>query len=192
MNRKQTIALGAALVNGILILLFPPYDYLPVERLGVPSFSGFHWILGANAHRAINTNFLSLELIVILINACIAWLVLRDRPLGKRRDTTPVQKGLLGFIAVNLILMLLFPPFENISAVSNAALPSFEGFYFVFADHTRQQLVTSILYIEVALILINGGLLWLFLKDKGAETQALTPEQIRAMAEKLRAAQKKG
>ncbi|MBK8121875.1 MAG: hypothetical protein IPK39_24145 [Sulfuritalea sp.] len=49
--------------------------------------------------------------------------------------------------------------------------------------------MAPILYIEVALIIINGGLLWLVFKDRGPEE--LSPEQIRAMAQRVRATQKK-
>jgi hypothetical protein len=48
--------------------------------------------------------------------------------------------------------------------------------------------VTPILYIEVALIVINGGLLWLLLKDKTPDE--VSAEQIRTLARKVRASQK--
>ena len=90
--------------------------------------------------------------------------------------------------AVNLVLVLLFPPFEYFSAITRAALPTFEGFYFLFGDNSQRQLVTPILYIEVALIIINGGLLWLLLKDKTPDEASA--EQIRALAQRVRAVQK--
>ena len=65
--------------------------------------------------------------------------------------------GVLGLVAVNLVLILLFPPFEYFSAITKAALPTFEGFYFLFGDNSQRQLITAILYIEVALVVINGG-----------------------------------
>jgi len=139
-----------------------------------------------------NANFLALELIVVTINACIALLLLRDPPAraatrgpsGNRR-----QRIVLGLVAVNLVLILLFPPFEYFSAITKAALPTFEGFYFLFGDNSQRQLVTSILYIEVALVVINGGLLWLLFKDKTREEASA--EEVRAMARRIREAQKK-
>jgi hypothetical protein len=49
--------------------------------------------------------------------------------------------------------------------------------------------VAPILYIEVALVIINGALLWLLFKDKGpGEASA---EQVRELARRVRAAQNK-
>jgi hypothetical protein len=49
--------------------------------------------------------------------------------------------------------------------------------------------VAPILYIEVALVLINGALLWLAFRDKTPDE--LSAEQVRALAQRVRAAQKK-
>ena len=59
----------------------------------------------------------------------------------------------------------------------------------MFADNSQRQLVTPILYIEVALVIINGGLLWLLFKDK--DPREASAEQVRALAQRVRAAQKK-
>lgn len=91
-------------------------------------------------------------------------------------------------VAVNLVLMLLFPPMENYAAITKAALPTFEGFYFVFGDNSRRQIVTTILYIDIALVLINGGLLWLMFRDRSQKK--LTPAEMRALARQIQASQK--
>ena len=185
------VALFLVLGNLALLLAFPPFDYVSLERNGIPTFDGFYYAFGAHPNRIVNGNFLALEIIVVLVNACICLLLLRDpaapqrpRLVGNRR-----QQAVLLLVAVNLVIVLLFPPFEYYAAISKAALPSFEGFYFVFADHSQRQIVTPILYIEVALILINGGLFWLLFRDKAA-TPA-TPAQIRELAKTVRAAQAK-
>jgi hypothetical protein len=68
-------------------------------------------------------------------------------------------------------------------------LPTFEGFYFIFGDNPMRQIVSSILYIEVALILVNGALLWLVFRDK---TEAeLSAEQMRDLAKRLQAEKRK-
>jgi hypothetical protein len=95
----------------------------------------------------------------------------------------------LTLIAVNLIVVLLFPPFENYLSITRAALPTFEGFHFIFGDNSQRQLVSPILYIEVALVLINGGLFWLLFKDKGREE--ISAEQMQALAKRVRAMQTK-
>ena len=191
MNNAQRIALVVAVANLILLLVFPPYDYITLQRGNIPTFDGFYFAFDSHQNRIVNVDFLALEIIVVLINACIAVLLLRNSPLrqlqrpgGNRR-----QRVVLALVAINLVLALLFPPFEYFSAITKAALPTFEGFYFVFADNSQRQLVTAILYIEVALVVINGGLLWLLFKDKGPEETSA--EQIRALAQRVRAVQKK-
>ena len=91
---------------------------------------------------------------------------------------------MLWLIAINLVLVLLFPPFENYYAISKATLPSFDGFYFLFGDNAQRQIVSPLLYIEVALVLANGGLLWLLFAE-GRSARASTAQQ-RALAESLR------
>jgi hypothetical protein len=190
MNRPQILAIGIAALNVALMLLFPPYDYISLQRGNVPTFDGFYFVFGDHANRIANTDFLALEIIVILINACIAWLLLRPRPTGRASGgVTRYQRGVLWLVALNLILVVLFPPFQNYSAITKAALPSFEGFYFLFADNSQRHLVASILYIEVALVLINGGILWLLFRKPGAVT--LSAADKRALAEQLRQTQRK-
>jgi len=184
MNRQQAIAIAIAAANLILVLLFPPYDYLSFERANVPTFGGFHWFFGVHPNQAVNGDFLTLEVIVVLINTGIAWLLLRGRLTPPGLFGNRYQKAVLTLVAVNLLVILLFPPFENYLAITKAALPTFEGFYFLFGDNAQRQIVTTILYIEVALVLVNGGLLWLFFKDRGREK--LSAAQIKALAGKLR------
>lgn len=190
MNTAQRIALLVAAANLLLVILFPPYDYVSMLLGNIPTFDGFYFVLAGEPHRVINKSFLTLEIIVVLINACIAMLLLRSVPerQDKRRIGNRRQRVLLGLVAVNLVLALLFPPFEVFSAITKAALPTFEGFYFIFGDNAMRQIVSSILYIEVALIIINGALLWLLFRDK---TEAeLSAEQMRELAQAVRSTQK--
>ncbi len=191
MNNRQRIALLVAVANLVLLLLFPPYDYVSLQRGNIPTFDGFYFVFGTHQNRIVNADFLALEIIVVLVNACIGLLLLRNPPAKTRQRPggNVRQRAVLALVALNLVLVLLFPPFELFSAITKAALPTFEGFYFVFADNSQRQLVAPILYIEFALIIINGGLLWLVFKDRGPEE--LSPEQVRAMAQRVRAAQKK-
>jgi len=190
MNKAQRIALVFALANLALILLFQPYDYLSLQRGGVPTFDGFYFAFSTRPNRIVNANFLALEIIVVLINAGIALLLLRDPPVRKRQRPggNRRQRAVLTLVAINLVLVLLFPPFEFFASISKAALPTFEGFYFLFGDNSQRQLVTAVLYIEVALIVINGGLLWLLFKDKTADEASA--DQIRDLAQRVKAAQK--
>jgi hypothetical protein len=191
MNTAQRIALVVTVVNLALLMIFPPYDYVSLQRGNIPTFDGFYFAFGSHQNRVLNSNFLALELIVVAINAGIALLLLRDPPLRASRNPggNRRQRIVLGLVAVNLVLILLFPPFEYFSAITKAALPTFEGFYFLFGDNSQRQLITAILYIEVALVIINGSLLWLLFKDKTQEE--VSAEEVTALARRIRAAQKK-
>lgn len=177
MNRQQIVVLVAAAVNLALLLLFPPFDYVLATRNNVPTFEGFHFYFADHGNSVLNLSFLQLELFVVLINAAIGWLLLREgqQPAGgEARKSRYWQRVVLFGTAINLVLALLFPPFQNYYAVTSAVLPSFDGFYFLFDDHAKRTLVLPILYIELMFILANGGLLWLVLRrTKGDELDDL-------------------
>lgn len=162
------------------MLLFPPFDQYSIASSKVPVFAGFHFVLSPPPTSEVNQAMFWLETMVVLVNTGIAWLLLRDRPATapRRRWKLNLQNGVLAFTGVNLVLMLLFPPFESVFAVTNAALPNFEGFYFVFDRKPSHTIVATLLYIEVVFILVNGALCWLMFKER--HPGQLTAEQIRA------------
>jgi len=165
MNKYQAITLVIAVVNLLLVFLFPPFDYISPARSNVPTFEGFALAFGENASHVINTSFLQIEVFVILANAAIAWLLLRDQPSAQSTRKFDWQRLVLLGVGLNLLLALLFPPMENYYAVTRAALPSFDGFYFVFGEHGKRSIVTAILYIEVFVIVANGALLYLLFRN---------------------------
>ena len=177
MNRYQWITLIVAALNLALVRLFPPYDYVSSAFNNVPTFDGFHFFAteqGSNLR--VNAAFLQLETFVILLNAAIAWLLLKTRvdTGGQIKKKIDWQRYVLIGTGLNLLLVLLFPPMENYYAVSRAALPSFDGFYFIFGEHGARTIVTQLLYIEVMFVLINGAMLWLlFRKTKEDVSDAL-------------------
>ena len=191
MNTAQRYAMLFAAANLVLVGLFPPYDYVSMLLGNVPTFDGFYFVLAREPHQQVNLSFLTLEIIVVLTNACIAFLMLRSNPRTgvKSAVGNSRQRATLGLVGINLVLVVLFPPFENISAITRAALPTFEGFYFILGDNPMRQIVTPILYIETALILINGALLWLVFRDK---TQSeLARDQMNDLARKAKNATKR-
>jgi len=179
MNRNQMIMLGIAAANIALILLFPPYDIHSITNSQVPVFGGFSCVFSHDPHMSINSGVLYLELFVVLVNAGIGWLLLSPPHPGAKRNRIKLQNATLIVVAVNLVVIVLFPPFESAYTLSKAAIPNFEGFYFIFARRPDHVIVTSILYLEVFLVLINGGLFWLIFRDRKPE--ALTPEQAYAL-----------
>ncbi len=166
MNRNQGIALAVAAANLLLILLFPPIDQYSVVSSSIPVFTGFYFIAGKPLMSVVNTDLLTIEALVVLINLAIAWLLLRDRPAGGAARKMTLQNAALFFTGINLVLMLLFPPMESVFAMTKASIPTFEGFYFIFAKKPAHVIVDTLLYLEIMFILVNGALLWMIFKER--------------------------
>jgi len=179
MNRNQAIALAFAAGNILLILLFPPFDAYSIAHSKVPVFTGFEFYPRHTSYMVINLSLLYLEIMVVLINAGIALLLLRDKKVVYTRRRISLQNATLIFVAINLIVIVLFPPFESVYAMTNAALPTFEGFHFIFARQKNHVIVATILYLEVFLVLINGALFWLLFRER--KQVALSPEEAMKM-----------
>ncbi len=175
MNRNQAIALAIAAANIVLILLFPPFDSYSVVKGQIPVFGGFYFFPGHDpTYMVVNSSLLFLELFVVSINAGIALLLLatRKQSFASHRKLS-LQNATLIVVAVNLVVILLFPPFESVFAMTKASIPTFEGFYFIFARQKNHVIVTAILYLEVIFILLNGIIFWLIFRDKsGSEPSA--------------------
>lgn len=174
MNRYQKIALAVFSGNLLLILLFPPIDEFTIASAALPVFSGFRFVGDAGPLTVLNEKFLTLEVIVLLANAGIAWLLLQDNRKGTGQRFA-VQKVVLLLTGLNLVLVILFPPFESVFQITRATIPTFEGFYFVFDHKPAHVIVTTLLYIEVFFILANGALFWLLFRPRSA---APTAEEI--------------
>jgi len=183
-NRNQAVAAAVAAANLLLVLLFLPLDQYSIAASKLPVFAGFHFALALPANSEVNTDMLWIELAVILINTGIAWLLLRDRPPAASRFRIGMQNAVLIFTGVNLLLAVLFPPFESVFALTQAILPNFEGFYFVFGQKPNHVIVTTLLYIEVSLILVNGSILWLLFR--GQRSGEPTAEELQALASRMR------
>lgn len=166
MNRNQSIALAVAVANMLLITLFPPIDQYSIASSAVPVFAGFYFITRKPPLSVVNADLLVIESIVVLANLAIAWLLLRDKPGNARPRRLRLQNASLIFTGANLVLMLLFPPMESVFALTKAAIPTFEGFYFIFAQKPAHVIVETLLYLEITFTLVNGALLWLIFRDR--------------------------
>ncbi len=185
MNRNQTIVLVLAAASLALVLLFPPYDQYSIANSKVPIFAGFYFCFAAPPYGVVNSGVLLLEVFVVLVNAGIGWLLLQDRPnvtTSSRR--LGYQKAVLVFAGLNLVLVLLFPPFESIFALTNAALPTFEGFYPIFNRQPNHTIVTTLLQLEIIFILVNASITWLIFKPRRAPEMSARDAQ--ALAQELR------
>jgi hypothetical protein len=175
MNRNQALAFVIAAANVAFILLFPPFDAYSIASAQLPVFAGFNFYFSRDQFMVVNTGVLNLELFVVLINACIAALLLRTGRTDGARGRVSLQNATLIVVAFNLVLVMLFPPFESVYAITRAAIPTFEGFFFIFARQSNHVIVSTILYLEVVFILVNGALLWLMFRKKNPA--ALSPEE---------------
>jgi hypothetical protein len=183
-NRYQKIALGLVAANLLLVLLFPPFDQHSIAGSQAPAFIGFHFVLTPLPYSEVNSAVLLLVIFVILANAGIALLLMRESPSPAGKVGGRYQNAVLVLVGVNLVLVLLFPPFESVFALTNAALPTFEGFYFIFHQQPNHTIVITLLYLEVLFILANGALLWLVFRRR--QSASLSPEQAVALAAQLR------
>jgi len=187
MNSNQKIVLGITTISLALILLLPPFDQFSIASFKVPVFAGFYWYFSPPPLSLMNTSLLLLEVFVVLINAGFAWLCLRDKPpSASPAPATRIgyQNAVLIFAGINLVLVMLFPPLESVFALTKAALPSLEGFYFIFTKHPNHTVVTTLLYLEVIFILVNAALAWLIFRQRTRATLSL--EEVRALAMELR------
>lgn len=184
MNRRQKIALWVGLANLAILLLFPPFDSFPYTDPDALVFAGFQFAFGGEGNEVINRDVLFLEIVVLLVNVGIAWLLLRDvRHALFASHRLNYQNAILLAVAANLTVILLFPPFEYFYAISNAVLPTFQGFYFIFSAGPALAIVAPVLYIEVAFVLFNGAVLWLLFREK--KEKELTPQQAMELMREL-------
>lgn len=184
MNRGQRIALMVAAANLLLFVLFPPVDQYSIASTAVPVFAGFHFIGSKPPLSQVNADLLTIEVLVVLANFAIAWLLLRDRPATVRPRRLGLQNAALLFTAVNLILMLLFPPMESVFALTKAAIPTFEGFYFIFSRKPAHVIVETLLYLEVTFILANGALLWLIFRERKPPSEQEVRDALRQFTQR--------
>ena len=78
-----------AIVNLMLVFLFPPFETPPIAGKfgGGGGFDGFQFALGGSGERrTVFIPLLYIEVIFVLLNACVAWLVLRERVVAEVMD----------------------------------------------------------------------------------------------------------
>ena len=166
---RQKVALLIAALNFLLIGSFLPYDYVSAVKSHLPSFDGFYAVWSDHSGHQLNKTLLELEFLVVSINTAIGWLLLR-RPLGGAGTPwgTRGQRIVLIGLATNLALAVLFPPMQYTASVSNAVIPSFDGFLFVLEHHTGQSILGGLLVFELIFIALNGAVLLLIFRPASA------------------------
>src|SRR3989344_5070109 len=186
LTKTQKILLALAAFNLAIVFLFPPFDDYSVTNNDAAIFAGFLFVFNKSSNLLINASLLYLEVAVVLINLGILWLLTTENARRVDKKKFNFRKAAMILIAANLVGVLLFPPFEYISNMTRAVIPTFEGFYFIFSHPPYRVIVTPILYLEVFFVLINGGLMLLAFKENTGE--AASAEQAMAYMAKLQAA----
>lgn len=190
MNLKQKIALWLGAANLAVIVLFPPFDSFSFTDTKALIFAGFHFIFARGVNEVINGDVLFLEIVVLLVNLGITWLLLRDvKNIIGTKGRFNYQNAILIVVAANLTVILLFPPFQFFYAITGALLPSFQGFYFIFMAGPMLTIVTPILYLEVTFVLFNGAALWLLFNR--VKERELSPQEAMELMRKLSGKQRK-
>jgi MFS superfamily sulfate permease-like transporter len=78
MNLEQKIALWLGAANLAVIGLFPPFDSFSFTDTKALIFAGFHFRFARGVNEVINGDVLFLEIVVLLVNVAIVWLLSRD------------------------------------------------------------------------------------------------------------------
>lgn len=196
MNKYQRIIVIAAAVNIALMFLFPPFLDNPIRRGVPPSFEGFYFFFSTYGTKRIHNELLTLEVLFVVINVLLAWLLLDRRTAKGEVPEFRYTRATVLFLAGNLALLLAFPPFESYASLLKSQAPNFDGFYFFLGDKQHRNIFIPLLYLEIILVVINVLAIWLsfnalrrdelFAKQKILElAQALPPSELAEVSETL-------
>ena len=155
MNKFQLTVLIAALANLALMLLFPPFNNQSLLRTGPASFDAFYPAFDAPVTATLNSGLLYLEIFSVLVNAVLAWLLLQGAAQEPSRPRVRWQSVLQWLVIANLLLILLFPPFET------QPDRAFEGFRFALSGSVQRGIFLPFLFLELFLLALDAAVLWL-------------------------------
>jgi hypothetical protein len=156
MNKYQRLIIVAALINTLVMLLFPPFLSQPLARGALPGFDGFLPLLALFSGKPLFKELLTLQLMLVLINTLSAWLALSGIRPEHPTPHVSLARGTLWFALANLFLILAFPPYESHRTMLYGSTGGFEGFYFIFENNFRRSIFWPMLYIEITFLVINA------------------------------------
>lgn len=163
MNKYQRLIVVAASMNVLIMLLFPPFTSQPLARGMLPSFDGFYPIVSQLGHKPLFTELLTIQLMFVGINTLAAWLALQSKTRHGKHPDFHFAQAIGWFVAVNLIVIFTFPPFEPYQLLLRADGGGFDSFYFVFGSRSQRTIFWPLLYLECMLVIINAlGIFLLF------------------------------
>jgi hypothetical protein len=184
MNRYFQVVLVGALANILLLLLFPPYDVVSLTDRGMRWFDAFYPAFSVPPNRSVNADILFFAIYGVVGNALAAFVLLsRPTPIAPRHIV-------LGMALVNLVIVLLFPPFEAFPWAGRRTTGSFDGFYFAFGDKSRRSIFLPMLTLELIYVALNACVFWLAmgLRERapaagaGAGAPNAPPDELRRQA----------
>ncbi|BBO20169.1 MAG: hypothetical protein AMXMBFR31_19940 [Candidatus Desulfobacillus denitrificans] len=188
MNKYQRVVVIVAAANIALMLLFPPFLDNPLRRGVLPNFEGFYPLLTAYGVKRIHNELLTLQIMFVVINALIAWLVLDRRTAKGELPEFRYTRAIALFLFGNLALIFAFPPFETYASLYKFDTPGFDSFYFVLGDKRQRHFYIPILYLEVNLVVINALVVWLLFNTL-RRAEVFARDRILELAEALPATQ---
>ena len=160
MNKYQRLVIAVAIIDALVILLFPPFNDTPLSKTALPSFDGFYPLVSHLGRRPLNTELLALLLLFVAANALTAWLVLFS-PWDRPNPRFNFSRGIVVFALVNFAIILLFPPFEPYSSLTRTQVSTFDSFYFVWGSRVQRPIFIPMLYLECMFVAVNALALWL-------------------------------
>ncbi|MGP1609484.1 MAG: hypothetical protein ACTS5G_02170, partial [Burkholderiales bacterium] len=156
MNKYQRLVITVAAINALVMILFPPFNSQPLARGMLPSFDGFYPLTSQLGSKPLYTELLTLQLLFVAVNTLSAWLVLQSK---RHHDDIPefaFIQGIGGFLAINLAVICLFPPFEPYQSLIRSTGSTFDSFYFIFGDRSQRPIYVPLLYLECMVVVINA------------------------------------
>src|SRR5438093_10672244 len=155
MNKFQLTVLMPALANLALMLIFPPFNGQSLLRAGPASFDAFYPAFDEPVNATLNSGLLYLQIFSVLVNAVLAWLLLQSAPQEPSRPRVRWQSVLQSLVIANLLLILLFPPFET------QPDRAFEGFRFALSGSVQRGIFLAFRFREWFLLALDAAALWL-------------------------------
>ena len=194
MNKYQRLVLVAAMMNALVMLLFPPFSSQSLAKGVLPSFEGFYPLFTQLGHKTVYKELLVLQILFLVINALSAWLVLQSKKHHGDIPSFAFTRAIGWFSAINLAIIFIFPPFEPYHSLLRNDTGGFDSFYFVFGSRSHRAIYWPLLYLECMFIIINAlGHILLFSAVKRSDDEIrrklmqLTDELPDSAVEKLTA-----
>src|SRR5260221_1753844 len=138
-----------------LILFAPPFNSQSLFRAGPASFDAFYPAFDAPVGAELKSGLLYLEFFWVVVNAVLEWALMQGVPQQPHTPRVRWQNVLQWLVIANLLVILLFPPFET------QPDRAFEGFRFALGGSVQRGIFLPFLFLELFLLALDAAALWL-------------------------------